>query len=86
MDEEMSMIKKNKTWELADLPKSKKIIGVKWVFRTKLNAYGSIKKYKTRLVVKGHVQIFGVDYSETFAPAARLDTIPLLLAITAQKG
>ena len=55
MDEEMSMIKKNKTWELADLPKNKKIIGVKWVFRTKLNAYGSINKYKTRLVVKGHV-------------------------------
>ena len=80
------MIKKNKTWELADLPKNKKIIGVKWVFRTKLNAYGSINKYKTRLVVKGHVQIFGVDYSDIFAPVVRLDTIPLLLAITAKKG
>ena len=80
------MIKKNKTWELADLPKNKKIIGVKWVFRTKLNAYGSINKYKTRLVVKGHVQIFGVDYSDIFTPVVRLDTIPLLLAITAKKG
>ena len=69
-----------------DKPQHRKVIGVKWVYRTKLNADGSVNKYKARLVVKGYSQVFGVDFSETFAPVARLDTIRMLLALTAQKG
>jgi len=86
MEEELSMIKKNKTLELVDRPKDRKIIGVKWVFRTKLNADGSINKHKAKLVVKGYAQVLGVDYSDTFAHVARLDTIRLVLAIAAQNG
>jgi hypothetical protein len=86
MKEELRMIEKNQTWELVDMSKHKKPIGVKWVYRTKLNADGTINKHKARLVVKGYAQIFGVDFSETFALVARLDTIRMLLAIAAQKG
>jgi len=86
MEEEMYMIEKNQTWKLVERPQNRKVIGVKWVFRTKLNADGTINKHKARLVVKGYAQVFGVDFSETFAPVARLDTIRLLLAIAAQKG
>ncbi|CAJ2627755.1 unnamed protein product [Trifolium pratense] len=86
MEEELKMIEKNQTWKLVDRPDHKKAIGVKWVYRTKLNPDGSVNKYKARLVVKGYAQIFGVDFSETFAPVARLDTIRLLFALAAQNG
>nr|KYP56919.1 Retrovirus-related Pol polyprotein from transposon TNT 1-94 [Cajanus cajan] len=86
MQEELAMIEKNQTWELVEKPEDRKVIGVKWVFRTKLNANFSINKYKARLVVKGYAQILGVDYSNTFAPVSRLDTIRLMLAMAAQNG
>ena len=79
------MIEKNNTWELVDRPTHKKTIGVKWVYRTKLNPDGSVNKHKPRLVVKGYAQMFGVYFSKSFAPVARLDTIRML-ALVAQKG
>ncbi|OMO61385.1 Integrase, catalytic core [Corchorus capsularis] len=85
MKEELRMIEKNQTWELVDRPQNKNVIGVKWVYRTKLNPDGTTNRLKARLVVKGYAQLYGVDYTETFAPVARLDTIRLLLAIAAQK-
>ncbi|CAL8138496.1 unnamed protein product [Prunus armeniaca] len=52
MDEEIRVINKNITWELVDRPKSKDIIGLKWVYKTKFNEDGSIQKHKARLVAK----------------------------------
>ena len=63
MREEFSMIEKNKTCHLVQRPQDRKVIRVKWVYRTKLNADGSINRQKERLVVKGYAQVFGVDYS-----------------------
>ena len=86
MQTEISMINKNKTWELVSKPQGNHAIGVKWIFRTKFNTDGTINKHKARLVVKGYVQQLGLDYGETFAPVAKHDTIILLLAVSAQKG
>ncbi|CAM8965989.1 unnamed protein product [Rhodiola kirilowii] len=86
MNNEIEAIEKNKTWELVNLPANARSIGVKWVFKTKLNEDGKIDKCKARLVVKGYSQKKGVDYTEVFAPVARWDTIRIMLAIAAQSG
>ena len=54
MDEEMHAIEKNDTWKLTNLPENKKVIGVKWVYKTKKNAKGEVQRYKARLVAKGY--------------------------------
>eukprot|EP00253_Pinus_taeda_P024740 PITA_24740 len=53
MDEEIEAIEKNDTWDLNDLPKDKNLIGVKWVYKTKLNEKGEIDRFKARLAAKG---------------------------------
>lgn len=85
MEAEMMMILKNNTWSLVDKPKNRKVIGVTWIFRTKLNFDASINKFKDRLVVKGFSQVYRVDFLETFAPVARHDTIRLLIALAAKE-
>ena len=86
MDDEIDAIERNDTWELTNLPKGHKTIGVKWVFKTKLKENGEVDKHKARLVAKGYKQEFGVDYKEVFAPVARLDTIRLVIALAAQNS
>ncbi|RVW35655.1 Retrovirus-related Pol polyprotein from transposon TNT 1-94 [Vitis vinifera] len=72
MDVEMEAIKKNGTWELTDLPKGGKTIGVKWVYKTKFNENREVEKHKARLVVKGYTQRFGIDYTELDVKSAFL--------------
>ncbi|KAL9235087.1 hypothetical protein vseg_009883 [Gypsophila vaccaria] len=80
---EIESIEKNQTWELTVAPKGIKPIGVKWVFKTKLDENGDVHKYKARLVAKGYAQQYGINYTEVFAPVARLDTIRIILAVAA---
>lgn len=86
MVEEINVIEKNSTWELVDRPSDKEVIGVKWIYKSKLNPDGSIQRNKARLVAKGYAQQPGIDYNETFAPVARLDTIRSVISLAAQKG
>jgi hypothetical protein len=83
MDDEIDAIERNNTWELTDLLKGHKTIGVKWVFKTKLAENGEVDKYKECLVVKGYKQDYGIDYTEVFALLTRHDTIRLVIALVA---
>ncbi|KAJ3691459.1 hypothetical protein LUZ61_020623 [Rhynchospora tenuis] len=84
MNEEMNAIVKNDTWKLATLPKNHKPIGVKWVYKKKLNARGEVERYKARLVAKGYKQKAEIDYEEIFVPVERMETIRLLISLAAQ--
>ena len=84
MHEELNAIHKNQTWILIDSPANRKVIGIKWVYKSKLNADDSMNRLKIRLLVKGYAQEFRIGFSKTFALVVRLNTIKLLLALAAQ--
>ena len=84
--DEIDSIEENETWVLVDKPAGVKVIGLKWIFKIKRNADGSINKYKSRLVAKGYVQEHGIDFEEVFAPVARIETIRLLFGFAAING
>lgn len=56
MDEELASIERNDTWDLMEHPTGKKVIGLKWVYKTKFDAQGKVQKFKARLVAKGYAQ------------------------------
>ena len=63
------------------MPRSKSLIGCKWVYKIKTKSDGTIEWYKTRLVVKGYAQEYGINYEETFAPVAHITSVRSFLAI-----
>ncbi|GJV80672.1 retrovirus-related pol polyprotein from transposon TNT 1-94 [Tanacetum coccineum] len=80
MQEELNQFVANDVWELVPQPRNMTIIGTKWVFRNKLDENGIVSRNKARLVAQGYNQQEGIDYDETYAPVARLESIRILLA------
>ncbi|GJT68281.1 retrovirus-related pol polyprotein from transposon TNT 1-94 [Tanacetum coccineum] len=80
MQEELNQFIANDVWELVPQPKNMTIIGTKWVFRNKLDENGIVSRNKARLVAQGYNQQEGIDYDETYAPVARIESIRILLA------
>jgi hypothetical protein len=79
MEDEYHSLLANGMWELTTLPKSRKVVGCKWVFKTKKDAAGEIVCHKARSMARSMArrfsQVQGVDFNETFAPVAKFITI-----------
>ncbi|KAK1663133.1 hypothetical protein QYE76_051292 [Lolium multiflorum] len=81
MHEELNNFKRNKVWTLVEKPKEcRNVIGTKWIFKNKQDEFGNIVRNKARLVAQGFSQVEGIDFGETYAPVARLESIRILLA------
>ena len=83
MNDELKSMDQNKVWELVELPEGYKVVGCKWVFKTKRNSKGNIERHKTRLVGKGFTQKWGIDYKETFSPVSKKDSFRIIMALVA---
>lgn len=86
MDSEFRSLLKQQTWSLVPPPANKNIVTYKQMFNLKWNSDGTIAKYKARLVARGYLQQYGLDYDETFTPVVKFTTIRLLLALAMNCG
>jgi hypothetical protein len=86
MKEEYNSLLENQTWDMVPLPSGRNLFKCKWVYRTKREMDKQVNIYKSRLVSKGFQQVHDIDYDETFAPVANMDSIGWELSIMAEKG
>jgi hypothetical protein len=82
LQEELNNFKRNEVWSMVPRPKQN-VVGTKWVFHNKKDEHRVVTRNKARLVEKGYAQVTGLDFEETFAPVARLESIQILLAYAA---
>jgi hypothetical protein len=85
MQEELNNFTRNEVWHLVPRP-NQNVVGTKWVFRNKQDEHGVVTRNKARLVAKGYSQVEGLDFGETYAPVARLESIRILLAYATYHG
>ena len=86
MQEELEQFFRKKVWNLVPRPVNTNIIGIKRIFKNKSDEFGTIIRNKARLVAQGYTQVEGINFDETFAPVARLESIRLLLSIACLIG
>ena len=81
MHDELLQFQRNDFWTLVPRLEGEHIIGIKWIFRNKIDEEGNVIRNKASLMAQGYSQMEGVDYDETFASVARMESIRILLAL-----
>ncbi|CAL8083411.1 unnamed protein product [Prunus armeniaca] len=85
MVQEFNALQRCGTWKLVPYHPQMNLLPNKWVFKLKQRADGSIERYKVRLVANGFHQKPGIDYTETFSPVVKHNTIRLVLSLAVSK-
>ena len=75
MQDEMKSLHENQTYELTELPKGRRALKNKWVFKIKNKDNGQKPRYKARIVVKGCNQKKGVNFEEIFSPVVKMTSV-----------
>ncbi|KAH9088958.1 hypothetical protein LEN26_019328 [Aphanomyces euteiches] len=83
MRAEYQSMMQNNVWILTTLPQGRKALKSKWVWKVKYQPTGEVERFKARLVIKVFLQIAGVDFTDTFAPVLRLESLRVFCALIA---
>ena len=81
LEEEMDSLHENHTDELTELPRGKKALRNKWVYKRKPGERRNPPRYKAKIVVKGFQQKKRVNFDEIFAPVVKMTSIQTVLSI-----
>jgi len=83
MKDEMKSMQDNDVWNLVELPKGLIPFSCKWIFKSKRDSKGNVKRYKAHLVTKGFTQKKGIDYKETFSLVSSKDSFRTIMTLVA---
>nr|GEU41760.1 hypothetical protein [Tanacetum cinerariifolium] len=83
MQEELNEFECIGVWEFVPRPDKVVVITLKWIYKVKLDEMRGILKNKARLVARGYRQEEGIDFEESFALVARIESIRIFLAFAA---
>ena len=83
MEDELRSMSTNKVWDLVEIPDGVKLVGCKWVYKTKRDSKEKVERFKARLLAKGFTQKEGIDYNETFSPVSTKDSFRIVMALVA---
>jgi hypothetical protein len=81
MKNEMKALERNSTWDLVELPRDRKIVGCKWVYKLKKDVDDKVERYKARLVVKVYSQKEGIEFHDIFSPVVKIVSIQSVLVL-----
>lgn len=83
---ELKSLSSHSTWSLVPPPPGVRPLSCRWVLAIKWTPDNTIASFKARLVVKGYLQVKGVNYTAVESPVATLDTIRGLFSLAAARG